>query len=197
MPRPDDDLLDADRETWTAAWRRDPVEAMTRAYYRHHDAVLHRARSVCSVDDAADVAQEVFLRLWKAPHRFDPTKGTLRTYLLVLARGVAIDHLRADARRRARDERATCTSVRVDDFTVLEPLLARESAERVRRALDHVHPAQRDAVEDVFFGELTFGASARRTGVPENTVKSRVRLAMHRMRPELVDLAHDSVGDAA
>lgn len=190
MPGPDDEPLDGSREVWAAAWTDDPVTAMTRTYCRHYDAVFHRARGVCSVDDAADVAQEVFLRLWRSPLSFDPGKGTLRTYLLVLTRGVAIDHLRRDVRRKARDERAWSGSVRVDEFTVVEPLLAQESAERVRRALERIHPTQRDAVRLVFFDELTFNDSARRTGVPESTVKSRVRLALHRLRPELDDLAH-------
>jgi RNA polymerase sigma-70 factor, ECF subfamily len=194
MPGSDEDPLEGSRETWIAAWTSDSVEALTRVYCRHFDAVLRRAANVCSVDDAADVAQEVFLRLWRAPQAFDPGKGSLRTYLLVLARGIAIDQVRRDVRRRARDERASTVPGPIDEFTMLEPLLAQESAARVHRALDQIHPAQRDAVHHVFFDELTFSDSARRTSVPESTVKSRVRLAMHRMRPELVDLAR---GDAA
>jgi RNA polymerase sigma factor (sigma-70 family) len=193
-PGPDDDPLDGCREVWVAAWADDPVGAMTRTYCRHFDAVLRRARNVCSADDAADVAQEVFLRLWKAPLAFDPTKGSLRTYLLVLTRGIAIDHVRRDARRRVRDERAVVSRTSIDDGTVIEPLLARESAERVRRALELIHPTQRDAVRNVYFDGLTFGDSARRACVPESTVKSRVRLALRHLHPELLDLAQRDVG---
>src|SRR3954452_24901841 len=84
-------------------WRND---ALAEAYRRHAGAVYALARRVLGDGAAAEeVVQEVFLRLWNAPEKFDSERGSLRSYLLAQCHGRAVDLLRADGSRRRREER--------------------------------------------------------------------------------------------
>jgi len=185
------DPLIASRAQWIEAWTNDRAQLMTEVYRDHVSEVQRRASGVCGAEAAADVAQEVFLRLWRNPHGFDPTKGSLGTYLAVLARGVALDFVRSDVRRRRRDARAhPVTVVRdsTDDMAMTEPILQRETAARVKSALTQLDVRQREAIETSFYDGMRLSEIARQSGIPEGTVKSRVRLGLARLRPALVDL---------
>jgi RNA polymerase sigma factor (sigma-70 family) len=194
MPSPIIDLSTATRDQWMDAWCTNRAQLMDEVF-RHHATAIHlRARSVCGPEDAADVTQEVLLRLWRNPAGFDPSKGSLRTYLLVLAHGVAIDVVRSSERRRRRDERAlpALAATEPGDRVVLEPVLRNETAVRVSAALGQLDPRHRRAIQSRFFDDVSFGEAARCEGVPEGTVKSRVRLGLQHLRPVLADL-HDGV----
>ena len=151
----------------------------------HGDAVRRVAAVSCGVDRAADVAQEVFLRFWLHPERFDPMRGSLRTYLLTLGRSVAIDATRSDAARRRRE-----SAGRWRDVPTLEPiddgLLRDETAQRVRRALRQLPPVERDAIATAFYGGCSYRAAAVVLGEPEGTIKSRIRAGLRRLR-DLLD----------
>lgn len=71
-------------------------------YHDHAAAVYGMARRVCGRVLAEEVTQEVFLRYWSHPERFDPSPGTLRSFLLVMAHRRAVDALRSESARRRR-----------------------------------------------------------------------------------------------
>src|SRR3954454_20931980 len=84
-------------------WRND---ALAEVYRRHAGAVFALARRVLSDSAAAEeVVQEVFLRIWNAPEKFDSDRGSLRSYLLAQCHGRAVDLLRSETSRRRREER--------------------------------------------------------------------------------------------
>src|SRR5437588_6092832 len=84
-------------------WRQD---ALAEAYRRHAGAVFALARRVLNDQATAEeVVQEVFLRLWNAPDKFDPERGSLRSYLLAQTHGRSVDLLRSETSRRKREER--------------------------------------------------------------------------------------------
>ena len=114
---------------------------MTEVCRRHERDIVLRAGRVCGPNDAADVAQEVFLRLWRNPAAFDPDKGSLETYLSMLARSIAVDSVRSDVRRRQRDARALVSFGPVDfssDRLVYEPFVRKEVILRVGSALGDI-----------------------------------------------------------
>ena len=189
----------ANQKEWMLAWARDPSAVMSDIYRHHAVAVRLRARTVCAVEDSFDVSQEVFLRLWNNPGGFDPARGSLRTYLMIMARSVALDAVRGDLRRRRRDEGssllspAACTQPPslVDPIaeSIVDSIVDEQTARRVQLALAQLAVQQRQTIETAFYDELSFSEIARRSGIPEGTVKSRVRLGLQRLRPALGDLS--------
>jgi len=100
------ELLNASDANLALAIARYREDALAEAYRRHAGAVFGLARRLLHERAAAEeIVQEVFVRLWHAPDRFDPERGTLRSYLLAQAHGRAVDQLRSESARRRREER--------------------------------------------------------------------------------------------
>jgi RNA polymerase sigma-70 factor, ECF subfamily len=135
---------------------------------------------------AQDVVQDVFVELWRRPDRYDPAVGTLRTYLTVLARHRAVDLVRSELRRVARQERSyrLTPAPRVADAG--EEALAAETAGLVRSAVQLLPASQRQVVELAYFDGLTCREVAHAVGIPEGTAKSRLRLALAKLE-EMLD----------
>ena len=135
---------------------------------------------------AQDVVQDVFVELWRHPGRYDPAAGTLRTYLSVLARHRAVDLVRSELRRVARQERSyrlTPASLMAD---VGDEVLAAETAGLVRSAVRLLPASQRQVIELAYFAGLTCREVAQAVGIPEGTAKSRLRLALAKLE-EMLD----------
>jgi RNA polymerase sigma-70 factor (ECF subfamily) len=135
---------------------------------------------------AQDVVQDVFVELWRHPGRYDPAAGTLRTYLSVLARHRAVDLVRSELRRVARQERGyrlTPASLMTD---VGDEVLAAETAGLVRSAVRLLPASQRQVIELAYFAGLTCREVAQAVGIPEGTAKSRLRLALAKLE-EMLD----------
>jgi RNA polymerase sigma-70 factor (ECF subfamily) len=167
-----------------------------RVYDEHARSVYGAAlRILGDPAQAQDVTQDVFLRLWRNPGKFDAGRGDVGTYLRLMARSRALDVYReGQAAGRARDRLevvVTHEAPRVDD----RPAAAAErGAERgaVREALRQLPAPQREALVLAYWGGLTADEIARRVGVPLGTAKSRIRLGMAKLRGEIAP----AVGDA-
>ena len=161
--------------------------ALAELHRRHGGPVLGLARRLLGDHLLAeDVAQEVFLRLWRAPGKFDPTRGALRSYLLAQTHGRAVDLLRSERARRAREER-DALSVPAMSYDIEREVSDLTVAERVRRAMDRLNAAERTAIELAYFGGHTYREVAAILDQPEGTVKSRIRIGLTRMRGALVE----------
>jgi RNA polymerase sigma-70 factor (ECF subfamily) len=160
-------------------------DALAEAYRRHAGAVLALARRVVgSPARAEEVVQEVFLRLWNTPEKFDPERGTLRSFLLAQAHGRAVDALRSDRSRRRREE---CDAARTP---VAAPDVEHEVwdlavAEHVKDAVAGLPTDERRAIELAYFGGHSYREVASLLRAPEGTVKSRIRSGLARMRTRL------------
>jgi len=169
--------------------------AMTELYRRFASVVRTVARQVTASPEAADeVTQEVFLGVWEHPERFDRTRGSVRAWLTTLAHHRAVDWLRSETADRLRREkvagRETDSDVEVEEIAV-----SRALGERVRAAIDLLPAAQRAALRLAYFGGRTYRQVARELGISEGTAKSRLRLALRRVR-ELLAFDADE-GDLA
>jgi RNA polymerase sigma-70 factor (ECF subfamily) len=134
---------------------------------------------------AQDVVQDVFVDLWSHPDRYNPAAGTLRTYLIVLARHRAVDVVRSELRRIARQERHHRLTPRERHPSPCDEVTAAESASAVRAALKLLPDGQRRVVELAYFEGLTCREVALAAGIPEGTAKSRLRLALAKLETAL------------
>ena len=172
-------------------------DALAEAYRRHGGAVFALARRVLSdLTTAEEVVQEVFLRLWTAPDKFDPDRGSLRSYLLAQTHGRSVDLLRSDTSRRRREEREALQTAEAG-YDLEHEVWDLTVADKVKEVVAGLPAPERRAIELAYFGGHTYREVASLLGEPEGTVKSRIRVGLQRMRValEASDLA-DS-GDAA
>jgi RNA polymerase sigma-70 factor (ECF subfamily) len=176
--RPDVDLV-------VAVGERKPG-ALEELYRRHSVAVFGVARRVTGVPEhGEEVLQEVFLRLWRTPERFDPSRGALRSFLLMDAHARGVELVRRDAARRGREER-TVRLVEAPSAQIDAELWDVVVAEHLREALDELTPLEREAIELAYYGGHTYRQVATILCQPEGTVKSRIRSGLQRMRDRLV-----------
>ncbi|TAK23232.1 MAG: sigma-70 family RNA polymerase sigma factor [Chloroflexota bacterium] len=144
---------------------------------------------------AEEVVQEVFLKVWRHPERYDPTRSPFSTWFLSVTHHRAIDEVRA--RRLVvppSPERDKEMAVVIDDTVNLESLSwLREQRTTIRVALNDLPSAQRDAIELAYFGGLTQREISDRIGEPLGTVKTRMRLALRKLRGALESLAEPEI----
>jgi RNA polymerase sigma-70 factor (ECF subfamily) len=161
--------------------------ALAEVYRRHGGAVYGLARRVLSnPTEAEDVTQEVFLRLWNQPDRFDATRGSLRSFLLAQSHARAVDAIRSLNSRRAREAKdsfRTATAAYDMQHEVWDLALA----DQVATALGGLPDEERRVIEMAYYEGHTYVEVAELLGQPEGTVKSRIRNGMRRMRASLVE----------
>jgi RNA polymerase sigma-70 factor (ECF subfamily) len=161
--------------------------ALAEVYRRHGRAVYGLARRVLQdAAEAEDVTQEVFLRLWREPDRFDPERGSLRSFLLAQAHGRAVDAVRSTSSRRAREAREAAGTARAE-YDMQHEAWDLALADQVARAMGELSDDERRAIELAYFDGRTYREVARELEQPEGTVKSRIRSGMRRLRDALVD----------
>jgi RNA polymerase sigma-70 factor (ECF subfamily) len=190
-----DELASASDVTLVLSLARFQQTALGEVYRRHAGAVFGLAKRL--LDDQAkaeEVVQEVFLRLWNQPDRFDPERGTLRAFLLAQSHSRAVDVLRADTSRRRREERDAREAAE-GGYDLDREVWDMALADQVRKALVALHPGERAAIELAYFGGMTYREVATTLGEAEGTVKSRIRSGLRRLRGEL-SVAGVTVGDA-
>ena len=131
---------------------------------------------------AADITQEVFVRLWQRGERFDADRGSLKSYLQIDAHGRAIDLLRsrrASARRERLDHSKTSST---HTAGTEELAMTAMVSDTVRDAVLGLPEDQRTPIAMAFFGGHSYRDVATALNVPEGTVKSRIRLGMKRLQ---------------
>jgi RNA polymerase sigma-70 factor (ECF subfamily) len=164
--------------------------ALSEVYQRHAGAVFSLAsRVLVERTFAEEIVQEVFLRLWEHPGRFDGIRGSLRAFLLMETHARSVDRIRAEERRRQREQRAhrdADTSYVLDlelrDLTV---------AEQIRQAVAELTDQEREAIELAYFGGKTYRQVAQLLEQPEGTIKSRIRTGLMRLRHRLLEQGID------
>jgi RNA polymerase sigma-70 factor (ECF subfamily) len=155
-------------------------------YQRYSDLVYSIAlRVVADPALAQDIAQEVFLRIWRQPGSFDQTRGRFVSWLMSVTRNRAVDEVRSRGRRRLREVMPAPGADDPVDLQAVDPAMAAQiTAERgaVRRALETLPEEQRLAIELAYFAGMTQQEIAVALAIPLGTIKTRIRLGMKKLR---------------
>ena len=182
-----DDLREASDAALVVAIGRWREDALAEVYRRHGGATFALARRLLNDRQLAEeVLQEVFLRLWNTPERFDPQRGSLRAYLLAQTHGRSVDLLRSETSRRRREEREARESTGFGDDIERE-VIDLTVSEKVKEVVANLPHDERRAIELAYFGGHTYRQVAVMLETPEGTVKSRIRSGLRRLRKDLAD----------
>jgi RNA polymerase sigma-70 factor (ECF subfamily) len=177
MPRADRLERRADEELMRLVADADP-DAFEVVYDRHASAAYALAyRVVGSRAAAADVVQEGFMAVWRSAARFDPSLGSVRSWVLSICHNRAIDDLRRVTRHAEQPEVET-----VEREDAQDAALRRVEAADTRRLLADLPDDQRRVIELAFFSGYTHTEIAALLDLPLGTVKGRMRLGLERVR---------------
>ena len=160
--------------------------AFESAYREHRAKALSAALGVLRDHASAeDVVQEVFAHLWRRPRSFDARRGSLRSYVTMLARSRALDRWRSGSARDAAEERLRAAAAPATVEGPEERVIERDRAARMASSLGTLPRSQREAVLLAFGADMSAPQIAAAVGVPLGTAKSRVRLGVEKMREAL------------
>ncbi|MEU3793185.1 sigma-70 family RNA polymerase sigma factor [Streptomyces fructofermentans] len=166
--------------------------ALAEAYTAYAGLVRRVAVRVTRSPAAAeDVAQEVFAQLWSRPYAFDASRGSLRTWLSMLAHRRAVDWVRSEARHR-KDAAADDSALHAIPDTGPGPgeaVVDRERSLLLHSALAELPQPQREVVHLAYFAGRTYRQAAVELGIPEGTAKTRLRSALRKLAQALSDTA--------
>lgn len=172
-----------------AVARRDQM-ALAELYRRHGGSVLCAALRVLSVCPLAeDVVQDVFTRLWQNPERFDPARGSLRSFLLAQCHSRAVDIVRSESARRRRED-GEANALR-SHYVLEDEVLDFVAGQKLREAVATLSEKEQQAISLAYFGGRSYVDVASLLGIPEGTVKSRIRSGLTRLRSAVVEAGID------
>lgn len=177
---------DASDTALIVAVGRGDQQALAELYRRHAGVVLGMARRIIAERaQAEDVVQDVFVRLWERPERFDPDRGSLRAFLVRDAHGRAVDRLRSDQARHRREERHERTTTGEGHIDLDREVWNLVRSEKVRTAIADLAPGEREAILLAYYGGFTYREVATLIGAPEGTVKTRIRSGLQKLAGKL------------
>ncbi|GAC1656086.1 MAG: sigma-70 family RNA polymerase sigma factor [Gemmatimonadaceae bacterium] len=148
------------------------------------------SRMLRDPSEAEEVVEETFWQAWRQAGRYEAARSSVSTWLLTIARSRAVDRLRS--LRRSREDVDTgggiIESIATDSPDPAALVDAGDRRAKVVRALAQLPPEQRDALELAYFSGFSQTEIAERTGLPLGTVKTRMRLALQKLRSSLTIL---------
>ncbi|MEM9826549.1 MAG: sigma-70 family RNA polymerase sigma factor [Planctomycetota bacterium] len=158
------------------------------------DLVWTIARRGVGPDAAADVVQEAFLSIWKDAARFDPARGSAKTFVAVLTRRRMIDYQRRQpgGTRVSGEDQNVCESVASGDAGPDQQAQSRDAAGQVGDAIARLDPPKPELLRMAYYQGLSHSKIAEATGMPLGTIKTHLRRAMESLRVSLQPLEETS-----
>ena len=186
-PRHRDEAAGAQRMSADTDWiemvrriRDDADQEAFRALFTHFAPRVKAflIKSGAAPDMAEECAQDVMATLWQKAHLFDPARASVATWVFTIARNRRIDLLRKERRPEPED----LPWGPEPDPEQAEIVGLQQESEQLAAALAALPEKQRHLIEKAYFGELSHSEIAAETGLPLGTIKSRIRLALDRLR---------------
>lgn len=174
---------ESENEDWVfcIASIRDTQDEAAFANLFHHFAPRVKAflmRSGASATLAEECAQEVMAAVWQKAHLFDPERASVATWIFTIARNRKIDALRKQ-KRPEPEELPWETNAQPDQAEVMA---LQQESQKLAAAIATLPEKQRSLIEKAYFRDLSHSEIAEETGLPLGTIKSRIRLALDRLR---------------
>ena len=178
---------DSDNETWVTciARIRDQQDKNAFGQLFGHFAPRVKAflmRNGADPAMAEECAQEVMVTLWRKAHLFDPSRASAATWIFTIARNRRIDAIRKE--RRPEPEDLTWGPEHEPDQA--DTLALQQENDQLGQAIAALPAKQRELIEKAYFSDLSHREIADQTGLPLGTIKSRIRLALERLRHEMI-----------
>lgn len=157
------------------------------AFERVYRATSAKLFGVCvgilpSRSDAEEVLQEVFTTIWRKAGQYDATKASPITWLAMMARNRAIDHLRANANERASAPIELAENIHDDAPTSAAVAEASDDKRRLESCMGQLEPQRRTLIRTAFFEGATYEELAKRSGSPLGSVKSWIRRGLAQLK---------------
>lgn len=131
---------------------------------------------------AEECAQDVMAVLWQKAHLFDPARASVATWVFTIAR-----NRRIDLARRVRPEPEELPWGPEPEPDQADALVLQQETRALGEAIAQLPHKQRELIERAYFGDLSHTEIASETGLPLGTIKSRIRLALDRLRQQLTE----------
>ncbi len=177
--------LDVPDEALVVQIARQDVDAFIALYDRHAQVVYSMAAHMLGVDEAEEVVQDVFLRLWNRAAQFDPARGTFGGWFMTIARNHVLDRLRSRSRRQrvfvTGEIEKFLDEIADDRVDVEAEAWGREQGAAIQAALRALPVEQRRVLILAYFGGFSQSEIARLLNCPFGTVKKRMRLGMKKL----------------
>ena len=170
--------------------RRDS-DALQRVYRKYSTRVFSLLYRILNDRAAAEeILQDTFYRLWNRSQLYQPEKGLLISWLLTVARNLALDYKRKESRRAdssvfARVEESGAAGL--ESVPEMASLDDPELSHTIRQVLEQLPAEQRTAIELAYFEGLTHQELSIKTGETLGTVKTRIRLGLSKLRKAMLD----------
>ena len=176
-----------DKKLWAELIKKVETSKDTSAFEQlfHHFAPRVKAFLMKSGADpqmAEECSQEVMATVWRKAHLFDPSRASASTWIFTIARNKKIDAIRKQNRPEP-EQLYPDQDYEPDQESVVE---LQQETERLTLALGELPEKQRVLVEKAYLGELSHSEIAEITGLPLGTIKSRIRLALEKLRHSMM-----------
>ena len=179
-------MTDTSGESWVEAMRAVARDGDEAAFARLFDHFAPRVKAFLMKSgapeaQAEDCAQDVMATLWRKAAMFDPSRASVATWVFTIARNRRIDMIRR-ARRPEPEDLPWGPEAEPEPEAVVA---FQEDSDRLGAAIRELPDAQRDLIVKAYYGDLSHSEIAAATGLPLGTIKSRLRLALDRLRKRM------------
>ncbi|HET9104916.1 MAG TPA: sigma-70 family RNA polymerase sigma factor [Solirubrobacteraceae bacterium] len=163
------------------------VDAFGRLYDRFHRRAYRIAHAVCRDEGRAeDAVQDAFVSVWRNRASYDRHRGTVAGWLLTAVRHRALDLARSNGRHAALWASADRLGGHRTPEDISATVSERDSARRLRAVLAMLPDEQQEVITLAYYGQLTHAEIATQLRLPSGTVKSRMRLGLHKLRAGII-----------